>query len=198
MTCTCSCCCGACCNGTSCTLTTADDCVGTGSVSFKGVGTTCSPNPCGPGACCYGNNNCFCIDGTAAYCQSIGGTFKGAGTSCETECRSCSCPSVVYPVYVYRTGGLPVPGNCTPTLAGIVPAPGGAVTVSGGVPTGGSTYSSVEAQALDACGRCVYSQNTFRNDGQAAVLFVNFFFVGAPFRGGYPWCNNNMCANPLP
>jgi len=36
---------GACCEGTTCSVTPQCQCQGTGQV-FKGVGTTCSPNPC--------------------------------------------------------------------------------------------------------------------------------------------------------
>lgn len=39
---------GACCEGTTCTVMAQCQCQGAGKV-FKGVGTTCSPNPCG---CC--------------------------------------------------------------------------------------------------------------------------------------------------
>ena len=36
---------GACCEGRTCTVRPACGCQGTGQ-TFKGVGTTCSPNPC--------------------------------------------------------------------------------------------------------------------------------------------------------
>jgi hypothetical protein len=38
---------GACCEGTTCTVKPQCQCQGTGK-TFKGVGTTCSPNPCNP------------------------------------------------------------------------------------------------------------------------------------------------------
>jgi len=41
---------GACCEGTTCTVKPQCQCQGTGK-TFRGVGTTCSPNPCGP---CFG------------------------------------------------------------------------------------------------------------------------------------------------
>lgn len=43
---------GACCEGTTCTVKPQCQCQGTGKV-FKGVGTTCTPNPCT--ACCDGD-----------------------------------------------------------------------------------------------------------------------------------------------
>ena len=44
---------GACCEGTTCSVKPACQCQGTGK-TFKGVGTTCSPNPCFPVCgCCY-------------------------------------------------------------------------------------------------------------------------------------------------
>lgn len=42
---------GACCEGTTCSIKPQCQCQGTGK-TFKGVGTTCSPNPCDP--CCQG------------------------------------------------------------------------------------------------------------------------------------------------
>lgn len=44
---------GACCEGTTCTVKPQCQCQGTGK-TFKGVGTTCSPNPCG---CCGGGES---------------------------------------------------------------------------------------------------------------------------------------------
>ena len=44
---------GACCEGTTCTIKPACQCQGTGKV-FKGVGTVCSPNPCGRCGCTTG------------------------------------------------------------------------------------------------------------------------------------------------
>ena len=38
---------GACCEGTTCSVKPQCQCQGTGK-TFKGVGTTCSPNPCNP------------------------------------------------------------------------------------------------------------------------------------------------------
>ena len=69
----CACCGGACCDGIICSITKEVECQGTGKV-FKGVGTTCSPNPC---PCCNtdgtpnsggGCGLCYC------YCTSNGGT----------------------------------------------------------------------------------------------------------------------------
>lgn len=83
--------CGACCNGTTCTVKPQSECNGTGEV-FKGIGTTCSPNPCDP---CFG----LCQTGTttpdalsleisnwqSAYSfrdYSINGTYIIPRTSC--------------------------------------------------------------------------------------------------------------------
>jgi hypothetical protein len=41
---------GACCEGTTCSVKPACQCQGAGQV-FRGVGTTCSPNPCNPCGC---------------------------------------------------------------------------------------------------------------------------------------------------
>jgi hypothetical protein len=186
---TCTCCQGACCNGTSCTLTLPDDCVGF-SLSFKGVGTTCSPNSC-VGACCYGGT---CLTQTQAQC---GGTWKGAGTVCSPNpCINCNSSATQFPAFVYRTGGLPVPGNCNPVQVGTLSGSGDSVVVSGGY---SATYSSVEAQVKDACGRCVFSGNASVSGGGTATLYISggATYPGHPFVNTPPWCNNNMC-NPLP
>jgi len=44
----CGCCGGACCDGTTCSVTSEEQCRVAGK-TFRGLGTTCSPNPCG---CC--------------------------------------------------------------------------------------------------------------------------------------------------
>ena len=45
----CGCCGGACCDGERCSIKLESECQGTGK-TFKGRGTTCSPDPCCPGA----------------------------------------------------------------------------------------------------------------------------------------------------
>ena len=51
---------GACCEGTTCTVKPQCQCQGTGQ-SFKGVGTTCAPNPCGRCGCTTGIVNATAI-----------------------------------------------------------------------------------------------------------------------------------------
>jgi hypothetical protein len=63
---------------------------------FKGVGTTCSPNPCLTGACC-GNNSLVCSDTTQEACEAAGGRYQGNGTNCSTA--NC-CPSAYNPSWV--------------------------------------------------------------------------------------------------
>lgn len=147
---------------------------------------------CPKGACC--ESPTVCTQRTQAECLAIGGTFRGAGVSCASA--RCDCPSTPQlPITVYRTGGLPVPGNCTPVAVGTITTTSGSVTVTGGF---SSTYSSIETQAVDACGRCVYSANNAVSGGGTASITVTYAVcaVGYPFQNTTPWCNNPMC-NPL-
>jgi hypothetical protein len=65
---------GACCEGTTCTVKPACQCQGTGKV-FKGVGTTCTPNPCGPPPVCncseFGKSPCSGFGIPAQYKVTI-------------------------------------------------------------------------------------------------------------------------------
>jgi hypothetical protein len=130
-------------------------------------------------------------------CQNNRGSVWTPQATCPCPAPSCVNQSftVVYPVTVYRTGGLPVPGNCTPTVAGFILDRFDFTTVYGGY---SATYSSVEAQAKDYCGKCVFYGNNFVNGGTAAIYISGFSLQpNFPFGGGGSWCNNPMC-NPLP
>jgi hypothetical protein len=85
---TCTCCgwscyapdAGACCDGTNCRVVQQCDCDTENGEVFKGIGTTCEPNPC-VGRCCQVNGNCE--DGiTAAECAERNGYGFAAGTTC--------------------------------------------------------------------------------------------------------------------
>lgn len=54
---------GACCEGATCTVKPQCQCQGTGKV-FKGVGTTCSPNPCLPCPCNSNSTYAFPVSAT--------------------------------------------------------------------------------------------------------------------------------------
>ncbi len=84
---------GACCapDGT-CSVTTKAACeasvVDTIPGSYQGDGTSCTPNPCGEGACCYASSgSCYiqteawCVDDCGGTCE--GGIYQGLGTSCD-------------------------------------------------------------------------------------------------------------------
>ncbi len=70
---------GACCNGVSCNEVTQAECV---SGVWQGDFTTCSPDPCLPGACCGGATLTTCSDTTESGCVGGGGLFH-AGASCS-------------------------------------------------------------------------------------------------------------------
>lgn len=83
---------GACCepNG-ACSVKPQCQCQGTGQ-TFRGVGTTCAPNPCCCGTGCAGVDCGACCEGPPesrtcsvkpqSLCQGVGKVFLGAGTQC--------------------------------------------------------------------------------------------------------------------
>jgi len=87
---------GACCQGSYCTLTTFDNCVGG---DFKGAGTNCISNPCGGGGggsakdCCdYFIGPCCTYPSECQYktpqaCKNSNGIFLGFNQTCD------NCPS---------------------------------------------------------------------------------------------------------
>jgi hypothetical protein len=100
---------GACCEGTTCTVKPQCQCQGTGKV-FKGVGTTCTPNPCvcpnagtnlELGRCCFSG---FTQSGeggkTKSQCDALGGTWVAATPSanlaqnCASGCTSSSTTGI--------------------------------------------------------------------------------------------------------
>jgi hypothetical protein len=99
-------------------------------------------------------------------------TKAGAGGNpCQTcyKCDDCGS-SPALPIKVYRTGGISIllatggqpqstlcMAGCGHTLIGTIQNEGDSVAVSYGC---GGTYNSVEAAAVDACGRCVYYSNS--------------------------------------
>lgn len=88
--------------------------------------------------------------------------------------------------------------GCTPVLIGTIDDFNDSVTVTWG---GGTTYSSVEVQAVNAKGECVYSANKETAGGDASIT-VNYqdcepdypFVNGGPTSVGGNFCDNYMCA----
>ncbi len=79
---------GACCVGAVCSVETPLDCADLGG-DWLGEGTTCDPNPCTQGACCY--NDTSCEELPQADCEANGGTYQGNGTLCANV----ECPCVL-------------------------------------------------------------------------------------------------------
>ena len=76
---------GACCVDGECSVTTESECAG----EWQGVGTDCSPNPCG--VCCYSSGTC---DDTIdqSFCEIDGGTWRTDVTSCDPNpCVGACC-----------------------------------------------------------------------------------------------------------
>jgi hypothetical protein len=81
---------GACCEGTTCSVKPQCQCQGAGKV-FKGVGTTCSPNPCG---CCGNDESLLGKTGTTltvnySYTPTRRWCWK---MSANDFCRAIFCP----------------------------------------------------------------------------------------------------------
>ena len=72
---------GACCVGRSCEVTDEGECFFSGGV-FRGLGTTCDPNPC-LGACCNAGR---CTEGLSeSECTDRNGYFQGRATLCRNH-----------------------------------------------------------------------------------------------------------------
>lgn len=82
---------GACCLGTSCIITTLENCTING-WAYMGDGVSCEPDPCsvGPatGACCNGT---VCGIATATDCANGGGVYQGDGTACGAPGNPTTC-----------------------------------------------------------------------------------------------------------
>lgn len=89
---------GACCEGTTCSIKPQCQCQGTGK-TFKGIGTTCSPNPCycappGLGKCCGPRTLTYsCLQSNVSFsyveCNNFfteSACVESGGTWTEREC----------------------------------------------------------------------------------------------------------------
>jgi len=77
---------------------------------------SCQP---GIGACCKTDGSC--VLATAADCQSLGGTYKGDGTNCQTA----DCPQPSIPCCFESTGGCVMLKESDCIAAGGIPGPAG-------------------------------------------------------------------------
>jgi hypothetical protein len=94
-----NCCCKPCCelpsgaNTYSCDEVRPATCTGRGGTVPAGA-TSCSPDPCCNGACCFGTSCQYLAD---VKCAELGGVFKGCGTTCSggicnpPAAAACSC-----------------------------------------------------------------------------------------------------------
>ncbi len=77
---------GACCDDVTCTELIEADCITTGGI-WQGAFTTCTPNPCLPGACCSGDDFTDCRDTTEARCTGGFEVFHPGATCAESPCN---------------------------------------------------------------------------------------------------------------
>lgn len=89
-----NCCCQPCCevpegaNTYSCSEVRPATCTGRGGTVPAGA-TSCSPDPCCNGACCFGTSCQYLAD---VKCTEMGGVFKGCGTTCGPGVCGEQCP----------------------------------------------------------------------------------------------------------
>jgi hypothetical protein len=74
-------------NTYSCSEVRPATCTGRGGTVPAGA-TSCSPDPCCNGACCFGTSCQYLAD---VKCTELGGVFKGCGTTCAAGV--CECPA---------------------------------------------------------------------------------------------------------
>ncbi len=107
---------GACCaTSGACSIVAGSACTGTS--TYQGNDSTCSPSPCPQpaGACCLPDASATCTPvADTTSCAGLGGSFRGTGTSCTAGL----CPVVLIPF----VDPLPRPKVATPTTG----IPGGA------------------------------------------------------------------------
>lgn len=122
---------GACCNGSNCSQQTAQQCATNGGL-FGGVGSPCTPNPCGClGACCSDQQHGrLCVPETQAACALLNNsTWYGCGFPCEAT-ANCTGPGPSSPIrfptgLILPSRKIIVPGqqcaDCGENAKGIVP-----------------------------------------------------------------------------
>jgi hypothetical protein len=193
---------GACCGaaGGSCTFVcTAAQCTG----FFQGLGTTCSPNPCG-GACCAADGTCTSTF-SAAQCT---GTYQGDGTTCApSPCPGSCCENATglctmiaaancVSGSVFSASGTctpnpcPQPGACCSTLNGTC-----TLVALPGCSSGGQSFQGAgtvcDPSPCPPSGACC--SNTF---GTCATLTAASCGAGRTFQGPNTVCNPNPCPQP--
>jgi hypothetical protein len=206
---------GACCvSGGICLIKTPTQC-SQAAGTYKGDGTTCSPNPCPPptGACCLSNGNCLVV--SSADCLTLSGTWLGAGTACNGSLcplGACCFPNGTCQVLTSAacaTGGGTYQGtgtNCSPNNC---PQPSGACCLSngnclvmiqtncgiaGGTWAGGLTtcVDSNNSGRADVCEPAIHHGDV-NCDGVVSYADINAFVLALTDRTSYysryPLCN---------
>jgi len=86
----------------------------------------CTPNPCpgaGIGACCYGFGDCL-AEVDPAGCVNFGGTFAGAGSTCNTNpCNIGACCFATAPCQVMHETNCTAAGGVTVPVSECVVGP---------------------------------------------------------------------------
>lgn len=163
---------GACCEGTSCSVKPQCQCQGAGQ-TFKGIGTTCSPNPCG---CCADGS---AMTGTVSVAITrtldvVGGSFCACNVNESPPAQATRCRTQV----------------TTFTQTGTASACGRFVIgdTLDGFQRGGSVNLTSQCQlnvsldwAFNPCGgsliRTYYSWAFSQSQATYEATYYNFFFV---------------------
>jgi hypothetical protein len=128
---------GACCEGTTCTVKPACQCQGAGK-AFKGVGTVCTPNPCG----CCGNG------------ESIAGKTATIDVSSDSMPTARWCPQVVGgTTFLQCPDGIQY-GGCVSVKPCETPAVGAWIDTAGSASTTFTGNSAASACSLSLQGQC--------------------------------------------
>ena len=206
---------GACCFADgSCQVKTAAQC-SQAAGTYRGDGTTCSPNPCPApgGACCFSNGNCLAMN--AADCATTGGTWLGAGTTCNgTQCPLGACcfadgSCQVRASSACATAGGTYQGTGTTCTPNNCPQPGGACCFGNGnclvlasascTLAGGSWKGALTDCAdhngdghADACAPPIL-HGDLNCDGNVNFADINPFVLAltgqAAYQAAFPGCN---------
>lgn len=165
---------GACCNPITggCVQSSPEGCVAPR--VFKGIGTSCSPNPCPQptGACCTGIGGIPCIETTEANCQGPNQTWL-SGVSCSPDPCSFGGPGAC----------------CLGASQSCVSAPDGNACVSLGGTFMGAGTSCASTQCFGAC--CTPTSHGFDCNlttaaGCTAGTFYGLGSTCTPFPCGAP------------
>ncbi len=178
---------GACCVAGVCSIETVSGCSGT----FGGLGTTCDPDPCAVGACCFADGSCQIA--TAASCTT--GDYQGDGSNCSpNDCPQPTGACCIGTLCSTQTqadctanGGTYVGNNapCTPTVCSSNDFCGGAQPLCDGVAvSGNNTTFGNEGSASCVSGSAKDAWFSYQPSGTSGTVTVTISTDNSQIPGG--------------